>query len=159
MQRGKSKNLSSVVSGRASPEAIQKRRVARRLNDLFTGRTEGPQVHDGRTEKRRQRLLAELEKGTHKNGVELTPIEVLQHVDELLGLDEPLGSIRKAAKTRTMEVPPERAMEVLQQVHAAYGFRAESYRFLGVSHELLVEAGIVDAGTPRRGRPPKLSRG
>ena len=48
---------------RGSPEAIEKRRAARQFNDVLGGRGASAQKLDGRTEKRRQRLLKELEDG------------------------------------------------------------------------------------------------
>jgi hypothetical protein len=150
-----------AATGRSSLEAIRKRRVARRLNDLLSGKgllsAEG---RDRRTEKRRQRLLAELEKGTKKGAREpLKPIEILQRVNELLEIGEPVSSIRKAARVRsTPALPIESAVEVLREVHAAYRFRPETYRFLGLPHEVLVAAKLADANAPRRGRPPKAAR-
>jgi len=147
------------AGGRASAEAIQKRRIARRLNDLLSGR--GSSKVDGRTEKRRQRLLEELEKGSTKEGDGLKPIEVLQRVHDLLELGESIARIRQACKGRTHSslISADRAVEVLRQVHEAYSFRAEAYRFLNVPHEVLVEAGLLDASAPRRGRPKKGSAG
>src|ERR1700722_14776112 len=48
---------------RGSPEAIEKRRAARLFNDVLGGRGASAQKLDGRTEKRRQRLLKELADG------------------------------------------------------------------------------------------------
>ncbi|HEY8429496.1 MAG TPA: hypothetical protein VIL20_14020, partial [Sandaracinaceae bacterium] len=67
---------------RGSPEAIAKRRAARALNTLFEkGRTET--AMDGRTLKRKRRLMQELKEG--KRGETLKAHEVLGHVTELLG--------------------------------------------------------------------------
>jgi hypothetical protein len=151
----------AVASGRSSPEAIQKRRVARRLNDLLSGRAvTSSDDRDGRTEKRRQRLLSELAEGTKKGAKEsLKPIEILQRVNELLEIGEPMASIRKVARVRgAAALRSENAVEVLREVHAAYGFRPETYRFLGLPHEVLVAAKLADPNAPRRGRPPKAGR-
>src|SRR5271163_3885601 len=83
---------------RGSPEAIEKRRVARLVNDILGGRGAGAHKRDGRTEKRRQRLMRELEAGKARGARELKPLDVLQRVNELLELGEPLSSIRKIAK-------------------------------------------------------------
>src|SRR6201997_5532757 len=114
---------------RGSPEAIEKRRVARLFNDILGGRGVGAHKQDGRTEKRRQRLLRELEQGKVRGARELKPLDVLVRVHELLELGEPLRSIRKVAKLRRAAVPPEAMVEVVSRLHKAYGFRAECYRF------------------------------
>ncbi len=56
---------------RGSPEAIEKRRAARLFNDILGGRSAGAKKLDGRTEKRRQRLLRELEAGTARGSRQL----------------------------------------------------------------------------------------
>src|SRR5512146_414104 len=61
---------------RGSPEAIEKRRVARVFNDVLGGRLASAHKLDGRTEKRRQRLLAELEAGKARGSRELKPLDV-----------------------------------------------------------------------------------
>ena len=68
--------------GRGSAEAIEKRRVARQLNSLFGGGGRPSGKLDGRTEKRRQRLLKELKDG--KGDQPLKPIEIITHANELL---------------------------------------------------------------------------
>jgi hypothetical protein len=156
------RTAAAAATGRGSPEAIQKRRVARRLNDLFLGKAAagGPAL-DGRTAKRRERLLEELDKGTKRGAKEtLKPLEILQHVHDLLEIGEPIASIRKVTHTRkTPLMDLDRAGPVLKEVHSAYRFRSEAYRFLGLPHDVLVEARIADAAAPRRGRPPKHARG
>src|SRR5688572_20536068 len=92
---------------RGSPEAIEKRRVARVFNDILGGRGAAAAKLDGRTEKRRQRLLKELEVGKARGTRELKPLDILQRVQELMDLGEPLSSIRKVAKVRKNAVPPE----------------------------------------------------
>lgn len=140
---------------RGSPEAIEKRRVARLFNDILGGRGAGAHKRDGRTEKRRQRLMRELESGKSRGARELKPIDILQHVNELLSLGEPLSSIRKVTKVRKSAVPPESVVEVVTRLHKAYGFRPECYRFVGVGDDVLRSAGVLDADTPRRGRARK----
>lgn len=149
----------STAGGRGSPEAIQKRRIARRLNDLLSGKRVAGQSVDGRTEKRRKRLLAELDKGTRTPGKGLKPIDVLRRVNDLLELGEPLGSIRKVARVRPHPtITIEEAAELLRELHAAYHFRLETYRFLGLPHGALVAAKLAEGPVPRRGRPPKVRR-
>jgi hypothetical protein len=130
---------------RGSPEAIEKRRVARLFNDILGGRGVGAHKQDGRTEKRRQRLLRELEQGKVRGARELKPLDVLVRVHELLELGEPLRSIRKVAKARRAVVPPEAMVEVVSRLHKAYSFRPECYRFVGVDDDVLRTAGVLSA--------------
>jgi hypothetical protein len=137
---------------RGSPEAIEKRRVARLFNDILGGRGAGALKRDGRTEKRRQRLLRELEDGKARGSRELKPLDVLHRVHELLGLGEPLSSIRKITNVRKGIVAPEEMVEVVSRLHKAYGFRPECYRFVGVDDDVLRGAGVLGAEVPKRGR-------
>jgi hypothetical protein len=140
---------------RGSPEAIEKRRVARLFNDILGGRGHGAHKRDGRTEKRRQRLMRELESGKVRGARELKPLDVLQRVNELMSLGEPLSSIRKVAKIRKGIVPAESMVEVVGRLHKAYNFRPECYRFVGVGDDVLRSAGVLSGESPRRGRPRK----
>ncbi len=140
---------------RGSPEAIEKRRVARLFNDVIGGRRAGAHRQDGRTEKRRQRLLRELDSGKARGTRELKPLDVLVRVHELLELGEPLSSIRKVVKVRKAAAPAEEIAELVGRLHKAYGFRIESYRFVGVDDEILKRAGLLIQEPPRRGRPRK----
>lgn len=137
---------------RGSPEAIEKRRVARLFNEVVGGRRTGARRQDGRTEKRRQRLLRELESGKARGTRELKPLDVLVRVHELLELGEPLSSIRKVARVRKAAVPAEEMVELVSRLHKAYGFRTESYRFVGVEDEVLKRAGLLGQEPPKRGR-------
>jgi hypothetical protein len=128
---------------RGSPEAIEKRRVARLFNDVLGGRRSGARGQDGRTEKRRQRLLRELEAGKARGTRELKPLDVLVRVHELLELGEPLSSVRKVTKIRKAAVPPEEMVELVGRLHRAYGFRMESYRFVGIDDDVLRSAGLL----------------
>jgi hypothetical protein len=139
---------------RGSPEAIEKRRVARLFNDILGGRAAGGK-RDGRTEKRRQRLLRELESGKVRGSREMKPLDILQRVHELMELGEPLSSIRKVTKVRKNTVPPEEIVEVVGRLHKAYGFRPECYRFVGVDDDVLRSAGVLGAESAKRGRGKK----
>ena len=133
---------------RGSPEAIEKRRVARLFNDILGGRGVGAHKQDGRTEKRRQRLLRELEQGKVRGARELKPLDVLVRVHELLELGEPLRSIRKVAKVAKVGpavVPADAMVEVVSRLHKAYGFRPECYRFVGVDDDVLRTAGVLSS--------------
>ena len=139
---------------RGSPEAIEKRRVARVFNDILGGRGAAAHKLDGRTEKRRQRLLKELEAGKARGSRELKPLDVLQRVQELMDLGEPLSSIRKVTKVRKNALPAEAIVDVVERLHRAYSFRPEVYRFVGIGEEVLREAGVLSqvASAAKRAR-------
>jgi hypothetical protein len=142
---------------RGSPEAIEKRRVARAFNDLLGGGAASQKL-DGRTEKRRQRLLRELEEGKAHGQKELKPLDVLTRVNELLELGEPPASIRKVWKLPKPVGSSEGTIELVHRLHNAYGFRRETYRFVGITDEVLVEAGVIPGeGTRRATRRRKSS--
>ena len=145
--------VSARTNRRGSPEAIEKRRVARLFNDVLTGRGASAPRLDGRTEKRRQRLLAELEAGM-RGQRPLKPIEVLQHANELLGFGETVASLKKVVKVRKLSAPPDGLAEVVERLHHAYGFRAEAYRFVGLTDDVLTEAGVLGGGRPRGRKAP-----
>lgn len=139
---------------RGSPEAIEKRRVARVFNDVLGGHGSASSKLDGRTEKRRQRLLKELEAGKARGTRELKPLDVLQRVQELMDLGEPLSSIRKVTKVRKSAVPPEAIVDLIERLHRAYSFRPEVYRFVGIGEDVLRLAGVLsDGGKRARPRP------
>jgi len=145
---------------RGSPEAIEKRRVARVFNDILGGSGSSSSKLDGRTEKRRQRLLKELEAGKARGTRELKPLDVLQRVQELMDLGEPLGSIRKVAKVKKNTVPTESIVSVVERLHKAYNFRPEVYRFVGIDEDVLRDAGVLDGGTTAAspGKKPAAKR-
>src|SRR6188768_2363737 len=136
---------------RGSAEAIEKRRVARVFNDILGGSGSAAGKLDGRTEKRRQRLLKELEAGKARGSRELKPLDVLQRVQELMDLGEPLSSIRKVTKVKKSAVSPESIVSVVERLHRAYSFRPEVYRFVGIGEDVLREAGVL-AEMVKRGR-------
>lgn len=135
---------------RGSPEAIEKRRAARMFNDVLGGHVAGGRL-DGRTEKRRQRLLQELESGMARGSRELKPLDVLTRVQELLELGESLATIRKVAKIRKLIVPPETVTDVVSRLHKAYNFRPEAYRFVGIGDDILRAAGVMGSSSSRAG--------
>ena len=138
---------------RGSPEAIEKRRVARVFNDILGGRGASSAKLDGRTEKRRQRLLRELEAGKARGAKELKPLDVLQRVQELMDLGEPLASIRKVTKVKKSSVSPDTIVGVVERLHRAYDFRPEVYRFVGIGEDVLREAGVLTEAARRRASP------
>ena len=148
-ERSEPARIGRPPNRRGSPEAIEKRRVARVFNDILGGRGASAHKLDGRTEKRRQRLLKELEAGKARGSRELKPLDVLQRVQELMDLGEPLSSIRKVTKVRKSTLAPEAIVGVIERLHRAYSFRPEVYRFVGIPEEVLREAGVL-AGAPKR---------
>jgi hypothetical protein len=141
------------MNRRGSPEAIEKRKAARIFNDVLGGGGGAGHKLDGRTEKRRQRLLKELEQGMARGTKELKPLDVLQHVQELLELGEPLSSIRKVTKVRKNALPPDSIVEVVGRLQKAYGFRPEVYRFVGIGEEVLKSAGVLSEDKRKGARP------
>jgi hypothetical protein len=153
------KGTAKPANRRGSPEAIAKRRAARQFNDVLGGRGASAQKLDGRTEKRRQRLLKELEDGVARGHRDLKPLDVLQRVQELMDLGETLSSIRKVAKVRKTNIAPDAILSVVQRLHEAYKFRPEAYRFVGIGDDVLRGAGVLGesrrepaTGSAKRGR-------
>jgi hypothetical protein len=138
---------------RGSPEAIEKRRAARFFNDVIGGRKLAGAKLDGRTEKRRQRLLRELENGVARGSRELKPLDVLQRVQELIDLGEPISAIRKIAKVsksaRKSGAMDDAMIDVVKRLHEAYNFRPETYRFVGIDEDVLLSAGVVGDASPK----------
>ncbi len=147
----RTKSAGKAPNRRGSIEAIEKRRAGRLFNDVLGGRRASAKL-DGRTEKRRLRLLKELELGT-RGKRDLKPLDVLQHVQELLELGEPISAIRKVAKPRKSPVPEDQLVDVVSRLHKAYAFRPEVYRFVGVADDVLKQAGVLAEAAPKRGRP------
>jgi len=133
-----------VPNRRASPEAVEKRRAARLFNSLLS--EPGSGAPDGRTERRRRRLLDELANGAARGGKrQLKPIDVLARVQELIALGEPLASIRKACpRPRAVEATPE-IIEGIRRIHLAYDFPPDAYAFVGLDARTLQRAGVLPA--------------
>ncbi len=128
---GKKPNL------RASAGAVKKRVAARNLNDLLLGKKSEVPLRDGRTEKRRARLLAEVA----KDG--LKPVDLLLKVQELFDLGESYASMRKVVPVRRLRSVPPGAVEAVASVMAAYALNADVYRFLGLPKAVLEAAGVL----------------
>jgi hypothetical protein len=145
---------------RGSPEAVQKRRLARKLNKLLTEGADPAAARDGRTERRRQRLLQELEEGTRTQPPTLKPIEILQHAHDLLEMGEGIASLRKVVKVapRT-DLSLDDVKSLLTELQKSYNFRPEVYEFLGFAPETLATLGLGEnpapPATPRRSRPSR----
>lgn len=147
----KAKAQARPLNKRGSPEAIEKRRVARMFNDVLGGGGATTKL-DGRTAKRRQRLLRELEENKAHGERELKPLDVLQRIEELLALGEPIANVKKVRKIPRSMPPAAATVLLIQRLHHAYGFRKETYKFVGISDEVLTEAGVIPGEGKRPGR-------
>lgn len=125
---------------RASAEAVAKRRAARAFNEVVLG--PGPRAGDGRTERRRRRLLQELASGTTNTGHDLKPIDVLLRVQALLDLGETAASIGAAVAAPAPLKTTDALVDGVRRLHEAYGFAAEAYRFVGIDDAALAMAGV-----------------
>lgn len=143
----KKRSTRKAATGRGSAEAIEKRRTARQLNSLLSDGSAAKKL-DGRTEKRRQRLVEELKKG--KGGTPLKPIEVVSHVHELLEIGETLPSLKKqGVKPRKTDSTPE-VLETVARTQEAYGFRTDAWRMLGITLETKKRAPSRARSTKKR---------
>lgn len=128
---------------RGSPEAVEKRRAGRSFNEVVSAVTGNGKQLDGRTAKRRLRLLRELRSGETVRKKTLKPLDILLRAEELLSLGEPLASLRDALKGKKRpKVSGPGVVEAVRKLHKAYGFRHEIYRFVGIDDETLALAGI-----------------
>ena len=137
-----------VPNRRGSPEPIEKRRAARFFNDVLGGRASSQRL-DGRTQKRRQRLLKELETGKARGTRDLKPLDVLLRVQELLDLGEGVSALRKVVKVKKVGLGDDVPLAI-SRLHKAYNFRPEVYRFVGIADEVLKEVGVVGTADKRK---------
>lgn len=146
----------STTTRRGSDEAIEKRRAARAFNELLAG---GPK-RDGRTEKKRQRLLDELKQGTARSGKrKLKPIEVLLRAQALLDLGESVATLRRVCRPPRVVDANQEVIVLLKQIHQAYRFRVDVYQFVGIDASLLTSAGIRgDSLTPSLAKTSRSTR-
>ena len=151
----KRRSTSKKATGRGSAEAIAKRRAARQLNQLFNEGGSAGRTLDGRTEKRRRRLLDELKKG--RKGSPLKAIEILSHTQELLELGETLSSIKKSGAKALKVTLSDADMAIVHATQKEYGFRDEAWRMLGVSLKQPKPAGAAKAPRAAK-RAAKRSR-
>ncbi|HEY8428656.1 MAG TPA: hypothetical protein VIL20_09790 [Sandaracinaceae bacterium] len=136
---------------RGSPEAIAKRRSARKLNTLFERGVQIASI-DGRTLKRKNRMLKELKEG--RGGVPLKAQQVLAYATELFEMGENLGTIR-ALKPLLPERPPltPEVVEAMRATQEAYNFSPRAWRLLGVDIEKIMGSSTsAEAAAPRRAR-------
>ena len=141
--------------------AGKKRSMARRFNDALKPKVAsgtGKKALDKRTGKRLDRYRKELKTGKTSKGRNLSPLDVAMRVDELLAHGDKLGDIKKLTKPRAIDADHETLVGILNEMHPVYGYRAEAYRFAGVSNEALLEAGIIDKLPARRGPKPAVKK-
>jgi hypothetical protein len=134
--------ITTAKNRRASPEAVAKRRAARAFNEVVLGPGPGPRAGDGRTERRRRRMLHELAQGATGSGHELKPIDVLLRVQALLDLGETVASISAARALPEPVKTTDALVEGVRRLHQAYAFAPEVYRFVGIGEAALVMAGV-----------------
>jgi hypothetical protein len=128
---------------RGSVEAVEKRRAGRSFNEVLSGLAGSGKVLDGRTEKRRQRMLKELVAGETIRRKPLKPLDILLRAQELLTLGETVASLREALKGKKRpRVAGPSVVDAVRKLHRAYGFRYETYRFVGIDDETLEAAGL-----------------
>jgi len=159
----KSRSSGNKPNRRGSPEAVEKRRTARALNTLLSGRSAGT-TRDLRTERRRKRLLEELSKG--RRGRQLKAIEVLQHANDLLEMGESLTAIKRAAGAKHKIPMTPDAEQVVRNTQEAYEFDPRVWDVVGARAVVGGESagsGEAPAAKPRRkrtasGRGKKASR-
>jgi len=111
---------SASVTRRGAPDVIEKRKIARLLNDAFGGTR-----IDGRSARRRERLTKALSESTS-----LKPIMIMRYTAELLDLGVPFSDIKKM---RTAKALPDtlEIQSLLERFHAAHNMRPECYRMIG----------------------------
>jgi len=137
----KSSMSAPAKNRRASPEAVAKRRAARLFNEVVLG--PGPRGNDGRTERRRRRMLQELSDGATRAGHDLKPIDVLLRVQALLELGEPMTALVAARPPPAAVKTTEALVDGVRRLHAAYAFAPEVYRFVGIDDGALLLAGVL----------------
>jgi hypothetical protein len=144
------KGRKKTPGGRGSKEAVQKRRAARNLNTILTGGSRVTHKLDGRTEKRRQRLVSELIHG--RSGRALKPIDFVNHVNELLELGESVSSLKKqGVKARKTELTPE-IEAAIKWTQEAYEFDPNAWKMIGVTLDTPKKSRRKAAGGSRAAR-------
>lgn len=127
--------------------------MARRFNDALKPAVAKPEKLDKRTAKRLARYKSELKSG-RKGDKNLSPLDVASRINELLAHGEKLGDLKKLTKPRKVDIDVDQLVGILTEMHPVYGYRAEAYRFAGVTDAALLAAGIIDKLPARRGPKP-----
>ncbi len=141
-------NKSKKRGGAGDPDVVKRRNLVRQLNRMLEEGSSARKKLDGRSEKRRKRLIEELKKG--KKGKPLKPVDRVAHVHELLELGETLTSLRKQGVKFTRPQWTEETLAFAERVQAELGYRPEAWRILG-----LVFDGGKAKEAPKGGRPRK----
>ncbi len=145
----------------AKIDAGKKRSMARRFNDALTPKKAskaGAKSLDKRTARRLDRYRKELKSGKTSKGKRLSPLDVAAMVNDLLEYGETVTSLKKITKPRAVEFDHDTLVGILNEMHPVYGYRADAYRFAGVSNEALLEAGIIEKLPARRGPKPAAKK-
>lgn len=142
---------------RGSPEAIAKRRAARALNSIFDAGPGADAALDGRSLKRKRRLLKELQEG--KGGEALKAHEVLSHATELFGFGENLTSLRKL-KPRLPATPPltEETVAAIKETQENYNFHPAAWKLLGIDIAEITGGGSAPAGDAKAPAKKKAAK-
>lgn len=143
-------------TNRGSPEAIAKRRAARALNRLFSEAGAAPAQLDGRTLKRKRRLMKDLVEG--KNGEPLKALEVLTSATELLQLGETLASLRKLKPKLPPTPSGEEASAAILETQQLYGFDPKAWKLLGVDLARLSAPSSGDTAQESSARPRRARK-
>lgn len=140
--------MTSSERGRGSKQAVEKRRAARALNAVVDSLGGGVEL-DGRTERRKRRLVKELVSG--RRGAPLKAIDFVAHVSELMALGESPASLRRmGVKARKVPLDPA-LLTAVERTQAAYGFDLRAWKMLGIKAPGLA----VDRGRKPRGTAPR----
>jgi hypothetical protein len=140
--------MTSSERGRGSKQAVEKRRAARALNAVVDALGGGVEL-DGRTERRKRRLVKELVSG--RRGAPLKAIDFVAHASELMALGESPASLRRlGVKSRKMPLDPA-LLTAVERTQAAYGFDVRAWKMLGVK----APGPAVDRGRKARAAAPK----
>lgn len=114
---------------RGSPEAVAKRRAARRLNQMFA--TPASEI-DGRHARTVKRLLAEI-------GEPAKPVDLMLKISQLLERKAPVDAVRKAVRKKPFAGvtagSPE--FEMIAELQSAYKFSNEIFGVLGLPPSLI----------------------
>ncbi len=133
-----------MANRRGNPDVVKKRRAARQFNEVLAELGASGPKRDGRTEKRRARMLEELREGMVRSTRKaLKPIDVLTRVHDLLALGEPLAAIRKVCRPARSVPMSDEVIAGVKSLHEAYGFAPEIYPFVGLDEATLRRAGVL----------------
>lgn len=127
-------------NGRGSPEAVAKRRSARALNKLISGKS-ATGMTDGRFARTISRTLKEIDDGTKKGSKKpMKVVDLLHKVEAVLERGASPAAIRKVLHTKPLATNVnEQVQGALIEAQKAYGFQKRTFVLLGLSEELATE--------------------